>query len=83
MKPLKLARVVAINGQLYNFTLTALVKVKSIQYFVLSVGDDYMSEQRSEDFIHYESVNDRYLSRRRLRRNVSLLPGVMSVLSFW
>jgi len=28
-----------------------------------------MSEQKSEEFIHYESVNDRYLSRRRLRKS--------------
>lgn len=29
-----------------------------------------MSEQNSEGFAHYESVNDRYFSRRRLRRSV-------------
>jgi len=28
-----------------------------------------MPEQKSEEFIHYESVNDRYLSRRRLRKS--------------
>jgi len=40
-----------------------------------------MSEQRSEDFIHYESVNDRYLSRRRLRRLRLCCGSWVSVLS--